>query len=75
MATNGAIIARWHTNTGAEAGLLKSSATAAWVSFTGAISTDIPDVSGYAKTSDIPTDDYINSLITTALGEVEEGSY
>lgn len=30
---------------------------------------------GYAKTTDIPNDDHINSLINTALGVIENGSY
>lgn len=35
--------------------------------------TEVPD--GYAKTVDIPTDDHINSLINTALGVIENGTY
>lgn len=34
---------------------------------------EVPD--GYAKTEDIPTDDHINSLINTALGVIENGTY
>lgn len=30
---------------------------------------------GYAKTSEIPTDDHINQLINTALGVIENGTY
>jgi hypothetical protein len=35
--------------------------------------TEVPE--GYAKTEDIPTDDHINSLINTALGVIENGTY
>jgi len=37
--------------------------------------TEHQDLSGYAKTTDIPTDDHINGLINTALGVIENGSY
>ena len=33
------------------------------------------DLSGYAKKEDVPTDDYINGLIHTALGVIENGTY
>jgi hypothetical protein len=36
---------------------------------------DIPSLDGYAKTADIPTDEHINSLINTALGVIENGTY
>lgn len=36
---------------------------------------ELENDSGYAKTTDIPNDDHINSLINTALGVVENGSY
>lgn len=35
--------------------------------------TEVPE--GYAKSSEIPTDDHINQLINTALGEIENASY
>lgn len=35
--------------------------------------TEVPE--GYAKTSDIPTDEHINGLINTALGVIENGAY
>ena len=35
--------------------------------------TEVPE--GYAKTEDIPTNDHINSLINTALGVIENGTY
>lgn len=35
--------------------------------------TEVPE--GYAKTEDIPTDEHINSLINTALGVIENGTY
>lgn len=37
--------------------------------------TEHQDLSGYAKTTDIPTDAHINSLINTALGVIENGTY
>lgn len=37
--------------------------------------TDIPSLDGYAKSEDIPTDEHINSLINTALGVIENGTY
>lgn len=37
--------------------------------------TDIPNLEGYAKTSDIPTDSHINSLIDAKLGVIENGTY
>lgn len=37
--------------------------------------TEHQDLSGYAKTEDVPTDDHINSLINTALGVIENGTY
>ena len=35
--------------------------------------TEVPE--GYAKTTDIPTDDHIKGLINTALGVIENGTY
>lgn len=37
--------------------------------------TEHQDLSEYAKSADIPTDDHINSLINTALGVIENGTY
>ena len=36
---------------------------------------DIPSLDGYAKTDDIPTDEHINDLIDTALGGILNGEY
>lgn len=38
---------------------------------------DVPevDLTGYAKTTDVPTDAHINQLINTALGVIENGTY
>ena len=38
---------------------------------------EIPEVNldGYAKSDEIPTDDHINSLINSALGVIENGTY
>ena len=33
------------------------------------------DLTGYAKSEDIPTDDHINGLIDTKLGVIENGTY
>lgn len=33
------------------------------------------DLTGYAKTTDVPTDAHINQLINTALGVIENGTY
>lgn len=37
--------------------------------------TEHQDLSGYAKTEDVPTDAHINDLINTALGVIENGTY
>lgn len=37
--------------------------------------TEHQSLDGYAKTTDIPTDDHINQLINTALGVIENASY
>ena len=37
--------------------------------------TEHQNLDGYAKVEDIPTDEHINSLINTALGVIENGTY
>ena len=64
--------------------IMKSSTEGSWKQFKITIDDDsslnLIDMSDsskvtMARTSDIPTDDYINSLIDTKLGVIENGTY